>query len=188
MWELIVIGGEVLIIVGLLILLIVLVSANKKKRVVRERMADRSRDDRLRTALENQYASDKVKDMAARNVAYQVAYHDDLEKQSDAICVQLIERNPLSTKEYIFYIKDLIRIGTDLQNELVLKDDNGRMLEVQLIRENKQLFVKNCILASGVHLQRGKKQYPLDTRLLKVLDSDWLILGQTIIEIHILRL
>ena len=141
MWELIVIGGEVLIIVGLLILLIVLVSANKKKRVVRERMADRSRDDRLRTALENQYASDKVKDMAARNVAYQVAYHDDLEKQSDAICVQLIERNPLSTKEYIFYIKDLIRIGTDLQNELVLKDDNGRMLEVQLIRENKQLFV-----------------------------------------------
>lgn len=188
MWELIVIGGEVLAIIGLMILLIVLLSANKKKRVIREHMADRSRDDRLRTALENQYAADKVKDAAARNVAYQVSYHDNLEKQSDAICVQLMERCPLSTKEYIFYIKDLIRIGTDCQNELVLKDNNGKMLEVQLIRENEQLFVKNCISASRVYLQRDKKRYPVDTRLIKVLDSDELILGDTSIEIHVLKL
>ena len=187
MWELIVIGGEVLAIIGLVILLIVLLSANKKKRVIREHMADRSRDDRLRIALENQYATDKVKDTAARNVAYQVSYHDDFEKQSDAICVQLTERCPLSTKEYMFYIKDLIRIGTDFQNELILKDDKGRLLEVQLIREDKQLFVKNCILASRVYLQRDKKQYPVDTRLIKVLDSDYLILGSTSIEIHILK-
>lgn len=187
-WELLIIGGEVLCIAGIVIVLFVIAVRNKKKRELREHVADRSRDDRLRVALENRYASGQVKDEAAQNVAYQVAYHDNLEKKQNAICVQLIENSPLSTKKYIFYIQDLIRIGSDAQNELVVRAGQMPVCEVQLIREDTQLYVKNCVPASRVYLSRERKQYQLGERLVKVRDADCLLLGEVSIQVRLVDL
>lgn len=186
-WELIVISGEVMGIVGLIIAIIALLAMNRKKKELREHMADQSRDDRLRAALGNRYASDQVKDSVGRNVAYHVAYHDDYENKQDAVCVQLTENSSLTTKKYIFYIQNLIRIGNDTQNELVLHEDNGEAYEIQLIREKDQLFAKNCLPGSKVYLQREKKQHLLDERLVRVMDKDRLILKKTAIEVQLLK-
>ena len=186
-WEILVICGEVLGIVGLLTILTVVLVRNRKIKELRGHVADQARDDRLRAALENHHASESVRDEAATNVAYDIAYHDDFEKKQDAICVQLVAHSPLSTKKYIFYIQSLIRIGSYAQSELVLDTEQKISCEVQLIRDGKLLYVKNTTPIQAVSLQRGRRSYALDERMVQVQDDDHIMIGKTMIEVKMLK-
>lgn len=178
------IGCEVLCIVLLLVVLIVLTARGRKKRELREHVADRSRDDRLRARLDNRHAPAKMKEAAAKTQAYQVSYHDNLEKRTDAVCVHLKECGPLAEKEYMIYIEDFIRIGSGSQNELVIREERSCGCDAELVREEAQIYAKRAMPEGRVYLKRGKKQYLLNDRLVRVRDGDSLVIGKTSVHIR----
>lgn len=182
--ELLIIGCEVFCIVCLLAILLFVRAKNRKQKELREHAADRSRDDRLCAALENVHAPAQMKDSAAKNQAYQVSYHDDLEKRADAVCVQLTECGPLSQKEYLFYIQDFIRIGSDPGDELTIRDECSCGSDAQLVREDARVYARRVMPASRVYLRRGRKQYLLDDRLVRVREGDSLVIGKTSVQIR----
>ena len=186
-WEIWVIAAESIVIVLLLVWLIVASAKQKNKNEIRAHVAEQSRDDRLRTALGNTYATEEIRDTAARNVPFQVDYHDAAENTKNRISVQLIVSGPLSTQKYIYNIHDLIRIGADMQNEVVLKETQSVSCDVQLINDQQELYVKKAMANSQAYFTRDQKRYRLDEKMLKVRSGDMLVVGKTSREIQIVN-
>ena len=186
-WEIWVIVAESIVIILLLVWLLVASAKQKNKNEIRAHVAEQSRDDRLRTALGNAYATEKIRDKAARNVPFQVDYHDAAENTKNRISVQLIVSGPLSTQKYIYNIHDLIRIGADMQNEVVLKETQSVSCDVQLINDQQELYVKKAMANSQAYFTRDQKRYRLDEKMLKVRSGDMLVVGKTSIEIQIVN-
>ena len=80
-WEIWVIAAESIVIVLLLVWLIVASAKQKNKNEIRAHVAEQSRDDRLRTALGNTYATEEIRDTAARNVPFQSVIPRQLQKR-----------------------------------------------------------------------------------------------------------
>ena len=186
-WEIWVIILEASVIIGLILSLIISVKKKHKKEEMRSYVAEQSRDDRLRTALGNEYASVQVRDAAAKNVPFQVTYHDSPEKHRDAVCVQITQKSPLSTQKYIYNVHDVIRIGTDPQNEVVLKEPEAVACDAHLVRENNELYVKKMMSQSRMYFKRDKKNYNLNEKYIRLRSGDTLVVGMTSVEIEIIN-
>lgn len=186
-WEIWLIVAESALILVLLVILITSMRKNKKKNELRSYVAEQSRDDRLREALGNEYATQQTRDVSARNIPYQVEYHDSPEARRDTSCIQITQKSPLSTEKYIYHIHDVLRIGSDPQNEIVLKEPEAVPCDAHLVRENNALYVKKMMPESKILFMRDKKTYALNEKLLRLRSGDILVIGKTQIGIEILN-
>lgn len=177
---------EVCFVIFLIIILIKILRKQKAKEELQGISRSKMRDDELKGALENNYAPEILVEESTSNIPYEVRYHDSLEKKKETLSIQLIERNALSERKYMFNIETLIRIGKQPQNDIVLKDAKAVPEDAQIIRRGRQVYLKKVMSSSTLCLQRGKKVIPIEEKLLELNSGDILLIGETRIDIRIL--
>lgn len=151
---------------------------------------DRIREESLDASLRNNmYVKKSEKAMHASN-PYDVAYHQEVANiyadQRERISVQIEERGVLSTKKYVVNVFDVIDFGSGDNNAIILNDVTVGRKQIQLIKSEKELYVKNLDMSNIVELLRGKKRYQVTETGVNVRTGDTLCMGNTYLQVTIL--
>ncbi|MCR4691233.1 MAG: FHA domain-containing protein [Lachnospiraceae bacterium] len=180
---------------GLLLLVLIILSFYQRKRnkkiaeMVSLQMS-RTREESLDASLRNTMYVQKTGSEENSNNPYDVQYHQEeknvYEDFGEKISVQIEEKGILSTKKYVIHVFDASTVGRDDGNAIVLNDASIAGRQIQLIREEKNLLVRNLDGNHPVNVRRGKKLIPVAGEAVLVGSGDAIMLGNTELKLLIL--
>jgi hypothetical protein len=181
-----IIAGEVVLLAVVITVMVVLRRRSKKADLQRMQVAEILRDNALDDALKNVYASDEKVEELKKSEPLQVAFHDPQEVSPRGVLVQIEVEAALSTRRYLFDIKDKISIGGSEKNRLVLEDADVDDVLCHLIMQNNQVYVKSISPREGLCIHRNGHMLPLSDQLLAIADGDLLMAGNDRLHLNLI--
>lgn len=185
-----VISCEILLLAGIVINMFRFQKKNKKLKEMVSLQKDRIREEKLDSMLQNQVYLERNETNGVTNNPYDVAYHEEdiaaYEEAREHISIQVEEYGVLSTKKYVVHVFEHIEIGRDDINKIVLNDVAVARQQLQLLRVEGRLFVKNLAPEVKVILKRAKKNYPLKEEAVCLQSRDELQLGKTTLRLTLI--
>lgn len=156
---------------------------NKKLKEMVSLQKDRIREENLDSMLQNEKHKEKAQTQEVTNNPYDVVYHEEdagvYQNTQEHISVQVEEKGVLSTKKYVVHIFDRIEIGSDDTNKIVLNDVLVSSHQLQFIRVEHNLFVRNLDPNVAVTLIRQRRAYSLLNDAVQIQTKDQIQLGNT---------
>ena len=165
---------------------------NKNKRIAEmvSLQMDRIREENLDASLRNTMYIQQSNAVSNKNNPYDVIYHQEekniYEDTRDRISIQVEERGILSTKKYVVHVFDSIQVGNDDSNTIILNDLSIARHQIQLMKVEKELFIKNLDCSNQVYLLRNKRKNNITEIPVCVKSSDTIMLGNTRLIIMII--
>ena len=175
---------------GLVVNSIRLGKKNKKLTEMVSLQKDRIREEELDAKLQNQMHQSRSEETAIKNNPYEVNYHEEAdasyENEKEHISIQVEESGTLSNKKYVVHVFDQIKIGRADSNKIILNDTKIAAHQLELLRVEKDLFVKSLDTEVKVTLRRKKKRFTLDQTPVCLVSGDILNLGNTTLKISVI--
>lgn len=176
--------------VGLIANIIRFFRRNKKLKEMVSLQKDRIREEELDAMLRNETHMKYHADAAVKNNPYDVSYHEEAdaayENEKEHISVQFEELGNLSNKKYVIHIFDKVRIGTNDSNKIVLHDSKLSAHQLEFLRVERDLFVKNLDTGVKVVLKRGRKKFTITETPACLKTQDELFMGNTTLKISLI--
>lgn len=178
-----IVAYEGILLIGLIGNSIRLRKKNKKWKEMASLQKDRIREENLDAMLQNERHKEKSQTQEVTNNPYDVVYHEEdvgvYQNTKEHISVQVEEKGVLATKKYVVHVFDQIEIGSDDCNKIVLNDVLVSSHQLQFIRVEHSLFIKNMDPTVAVTLIRQRKAYSLMNDAVQIQNKDQIQVGNT---------
>ena len=102
----------------------------------------------------------------------------------DSIAVQIIEKGKLSTRKYVIFISEVITVGNSSTNVLVLNDINVAKEQCRIFKHQQSLYIQTLEDTHPVKIRRKREEMQLSQNAVKLLDNDYIEIGETSLNIH----
>lgn len=163
---------------------------NKEKKRAAEMntlQKEKVREEQLDQALKNRLYQGVETKTFQNNIPYEVNFHEETNfanQTDDNIAVQIIEKGKLSTRKYVIFVSELITVGQSNTNALVLNDLNVAKEQCRLFKHDKSLYIQTLEDTHPVKIRRGREAMQLSRDAVKLLDNDFIEVGDTSLNIH----
>ncbi len=163
---------------------------NKEKKQAAEMntlQKEKVREEQLDQALKNRLYQGVETKAFQNNIPYEVNFHEETNfanQTDDNIAVQIIEKGKLSTRKYVIFISEVITVGHSNTNALVLNDLNVAKEQCRLFKHDKSLYIQTLEDTHPVKIRRGREAMQLSRDAVKLLDNDFIEVGDTSLNIH----
>ena len=148
---------------------------------------EKVREEQLDQALKNRLYEGVETKAFQNNIPYEVNFHEETNFANgtdDNIAVQIIEKGKLSTRKYVIFISEVITIGQSNTNALVLNDLNVAKEQCRVFKHDKSLYIQTLEDTHPVKIRRGREEMQLSRDAVKLLDNDFIEVGDTSLNIH----
>lgn len=176
------------IILGLVFFRFLRLNKEKKQAVEMNTLQkEKVREEQLDQALKNRLYEGVETKAFQNNIPYEVNFHEETNFASgtdDNIAVQIIEKGKLSTRKYVIFISEVITIGQSNTNALVLNDLNVAKEQCRVFKHDKSLYIQTLEDTHPVKIRRGREEMQLSRDAVKLLDNDFIEVGDTSLNIH----
>lgn len=176
------------IILGLVFFRFLRLNKEKKQAVEMNTLQkEKVREEQLDQALKNRLYEGVETKAFQNNIPYEVNFHEETNFASgtdDNIAVQIIEKGKLSTRKYVIFISEVITIGQSNTNALVLNDLNVAKEQCRMFKHDKSLYIQTLEDTHPVKIRRGREEMHLSRDAVKLLDNDFIEVGDTSLNIH----
>lgn len=176
------------IILGLVFFRFLRLNKEKKQAVEMNTLQkEKVREEQLDQALKNRLYEGVETKAFQNNIPYEVNFHEETNFASgtdDNIAVQIIEKGKLSTRKYVIFISEVITIGQSNTNALVLNDLNVAKEQCRMFKHDKSLYIQTLEDTHPVKIRRGREEMQLSKDAVKLLDNDFIEVGDTSLNIH----
>lgn len=176
------------IILGLVFFRFLRLNKEKKQAVEMNTLQkEKVREEQLDQALKNRLYEGVETKAFQNNIPYEVNFHEETNFASgtdDNIAVQIIEKGKLSTRKYVIFISEVITIGQSNTNALVLNDLNVAKEQCRMFKHDKSLYIQTLEDTHPVKIRRGREEMQLSRDAVKLLDNDFIEVGDTSLNIH----
>lgn len=176
------------IILGLVFFRFLHLNKEKKQAVEMNTLQkEKVREEQLDQALKNRLYEGVETKAFQNNIPYEVNFHEETNFASgtdDNIAVQIIEKGKLSTRKYVIFISEVITIGQSNTNALVLNDLNVAKEQCRMFKHDKSLYIQTLEDTHPVKIRRGREEMQLSRDAVKLLDNDFIEVGDTSLNIH----
>ncbi len=179
-----IIVGEVLVLGGVIAVLILSRRRSKKVQELRQEIASTLRENALADELKNTYASDEKIEELKKSEPTKVTFHDQEDITPRGVILQICVMAPLSTRFYIFDIKDKISIGGSERNHLVLEDAGVEDNLCHLIMQNGRIYIKRISEGGSLGVIRDGRSLSFGDQLLALTDGDLIMAGKDRLELR----
>ncbi|MBQ5485643.1 MAG: hypothetical protein IIT72_09145 [Lachnospiraceae bacterium] len=179
-----IIVGEVLVLGGVIAVLILSRRRSKKVQELRQEIASTLRENALADELKNTYASDEKIEELKKSEPTKVTFHDQEDITPRGVILQICVMAPLSTRFYIFDIKDKIIIGGSERNHLVLEDAGVEDILCHLIMQNGRIYIKRISEGGSLGVIRDGRSLSFGDQLLALTDGDLIMAGKDRLELR----
>ena len=191
---------KIAVVTGILCLLALLflrlLKRQKREKELRQKAGDKLREEALDRAL----TGGKRKGAAAagsRTVPFEVSYDQqgrddgssreiDLDRIS-GMMLQVTEYSELSSKKYMFHMKEQIHIGSGADNQIVLSDQRVARCQCIIYEGNGYLYLKNMDAWAKVVVCRGKKTAVVDAKPIRLRSGDRVKIADNTYELQIIE-
>lgn len=176
------------IILGLVFFRFLRLNKEKKQAVEMNTLQkEKVREEQLDQALKNRLYEGIETKAFQNNIPYEVNFHEETNFANgtdDNIAVQIIEKGKLSTRKYVIFISEVITIGQSNTNALVLNDLNVAKEQCRVFKHDKSLYIQTLEDTHPVKIRRGREEMQLSRDAVKLLDNDFVEVGDTSLNIH----
>lgn len=176
------------IILGLVFFRFLRLNKEKKQAVEMNTLQkEKVREEQLDQALKNRLYEGVETKAFQNNIPYEVNFHEEtnfVNGTDDNIAVQIIEKGKLSTRKYVIFISEVITIGQSNTNALVLNDLNVAKEQCRVFKHDKSLYIQTLEDTHPVKIRRGREEMQLSRDAVKLLDNDFIEVGDTSLNIH----
>lgn len=176
------------IILGLVFFRFLRLNKEKKQAVEMNTLQkEKVREEQLDQALKNRLYEGVETKAFQNNIPYEVNFHEETNFANgtdDNIAVQIIEKGKLSTRKYVIFISEVITIGQSNTNALVLNDLNVAKEQCRMFKHDKSLYIQTLEDTHPVKIRRGREEMQLSRDAVKLLDNDFIEVGDTSLNIH----
>lgn len=176
------------IILGLVFFRFLRLNKEKKQAVEMNTLQkEKVREEQLDQALKNRLYEGVETKAFQNNIPYEVNFHEEtnfVNGTDDNIAVQIIEKGKLSTRKYVIFISEVITIGQSNTNALVLNDLNVAKEQCRVFKHDKSLYIQTLEDTHLVKIRRGREEMQLSRDAVKLLDNDFIEVGDTSLNIH----
>lgn len=176
------------IILGLVFFRFLRLNKEKKQAVEMNTLQkEKVREEQLDQALKNRLYEGVETKAFQNNIPYEVNFHEETNFASgtdDNIAVRIIEKGKLSTRKYVIFISEVITIGQSNTNALVLNDLNVAKEQCRMFKHDKSLYIQTLEDTHPVKIRRGREEMQLSRDAVKLLDNDFIEVGDTSLNIH----
>ncbi len=176
------------IILGLVFFRFLRLNKEKKQAVEMNTLQkEKVREEQLDQALKNRLYEGVETKAFQNNIPYEVNFHEEtnfVNGTDDNIAVQIIEKGKLSTRKYVIFISEVITIGQSNTNALVLNDLNVAKEQCRMFKHDKSLYIQTLEDTHPVKIRRGREEMQLSRDAVKLLDNDFIEVGDTSLNIH----
>lgn len=176
------------VILGLVFFRFLRLNKEKKQAVEMSTLQkEKVREEQLDQALKNRLYQGVETKAFQNNIPYEVNFHEETNLANgtdDNIAVQIIEKGKLSTRKYVIFISDVITVGQSNTNALVLNDLNVAKEQCRLFKHDKSLYIQTLEDTHPVKIRRGREEMQLSKDAVKLLDNDFIEVGNTSLNIH----
>lgn len=176
------------IILGLVFFRFLRLNKEKKQAVEMNTLQkEKVREEQLDQALKNRLYEGVETKAFQNNIPYEVNFHEETNFANgtdDNIAVQIIEKGKLSTRKYVIFISEVITIGQSNTNALVLNDLNVAKEQCRVFKHDKSLYIQTLEDTHPVKIRRGREEMQLSRDAVKLLDNDFIEVGDTSLNIH----
>lgn len=176
------------VILGLVFFRFLRLNKEKKQAVEMSTLQkEKVREEQLDQALKNRLYQGVETKAFQNNIPYEVNFHEETNLANgtdDNIAVQIIEKGKLSTRKYVIFISDVITVGQSNTNALVLNDLNVAKEQCRLFKHDKSLYIQTLEDTHPVKIRRGREEMQLSKDAVKLLDNDFIEVGDTSLNIH----
>ena len=182
--EALVIVGEVLLLGGAIAVLVVSRRRNKRERELRQQIAGVLRENELADDLKNAYVSAEKVEELKKSEPVKTEFHDQEKIEPRGVLLRINVVAPLSTRSYLFDIRDKISIGESERNHLVLEDAGVEDVLCHLIMQDHRIYIKRISGKEDLEVLRGGQPLVLGEQLLALTDGDLIRAGRDRLELH----
>lgn len=163
---------------------------NKEATELLSRQKDRIREEELDSMLQNKAYIGNSENARLSNDPYESAYHEEAAAQyiddRPHMSVNIDVSGILSNKRYMVHVFDSITIGRGDNNKVILNDVNVAVNQLQLIRHNSKLLVRNLSESVKVELVRGSDSTQIGDVAIYVESGDRIVIGKTTLTLTLI--
>ena len=163
---------------------------NKKTAELVSLQLNRIREENLDASLRNTMYVQQANKTSNANNPYDVTYHQEennvYEDTRERISIQVEEKGILSTKRYVVHVFDFITIGSSDDNNIILNDLTVARHQIQLMKVEQGLYIKNIDTNGEVKIVRGKKGQLVESDPIYMKSNDVIMVGNTSLKITII--
>lgn len=148
---------------------------------------EKAREGQLDQVLKNRLYQGLPTKSFQNNIPYEVSFHEEghlLGGSDGSIAVQIIEKGKLSTRKYVVFISEMITVGNSSTNVLVLNDINVAKEQCRIFKHQQSLYIQTLEDTHPVKIRRKKEELRLSQNAVKLLDNDYIEMGETSLNIH----
>lgn len=105
-----------------------------------------------------------------------------------AVMIELIEQTELSTRKYMFHVKDRITFGNrTAQNDIIVFGPRIAKRQCEIFRMGRELYIKSEAEGTPVILKRKNRQTTVGAEAIKLSGKDELLIGDSAYILEILK-
>lgn len=148
---------------------------------------EKAREEKLDQVLKNRLYQGSGDKALQSNIPYEINFHEEAGISGgtdENIAVQIIEKGKLSTRKYVIFISDVITVGQSAKNALVLNDLKIAKEQCRIFKHENNLYIQTLEDIHPVKIRRKRNVVQLTKNAVKLLDGDFIELGETILNIH----
>jgi len=148
---------------------------------------EKAREEKLDQVLKNRLYQGSGDKALQSNIPYEINFHEEVGISGgtdENIAVQIIEKGKLSTRKYVIFISDVITVGQSAKNALVLNDLKIAKEQCRIFKHENNLYIQTLEDTHPVKIRRKRNVVQLTKNAVKLLDGDFIELGETILNIH----
>lgn len=159
----------------------------KNARQMNTLQKEKAREEQLDQVLKNRLYQGSTDKAVQNNIPYEIDFHEEpgiRRENDDNIAVQIVEKGKLSTRKYVIFISNVITIGQSVQNSLVLNDLKVAKEQCRIFKHEENLYIQALEDTHPVKIRRRQNTVQLTKNAIKLLNGDFIELGDTILNIH----
>lgn len=176
------------VLLGFIFIHFIRVGKEKKKAVEMNALQkEKVREEKLDQVLKNRLYQGSNDKAFQNNIPYEIDFHEEADVHGatgDNIGIQIIEKGKLSTRKYVILISDVINIGQGSHNTLVINDLKVAKEQCRIFKHKQSLYIQSLEDIHPVKIRRKRNAMQLTKNAVKLLDGDFIELGETILNIH----
>lgn len=191
-----IIAGAVLF---LFIILHRIMKIRQKKKEIRRQAEDKLREEALDRVLSG--GKPAANGASSGSVPFDVRYNSDPQKKKkkaarpddapelqSAVMIELVEQTELSTRKYMFHVKDRITFGDrGANNDIVVTGARIAKQQCEVFRLGQELYIKRIEDGTPVILKRKNRQVTVESEAIKLASKDEILIGDSTYTLEILK-
>lgn len=175
------------VVLGIVLVWFIRLRKEKKRAVEMDALQkEKVREEKLDQVLKNRLYQESGEKSFQNNIPYEINFHEEtkISGEAESIPIQIVEKGKLSTRKYVILISDVITVGQSGRNSLVLNDLQVAKEQCRIFKHEQDLYIQTLEDIHPVRIRRKRNVMQLTKNAVKLLDGDFIELGETVLDIH----